>query len=71
MWGGFVCGTGLFSENIHGSGIRLGNGAGTDCNIQPKLGTVKLQGRVKIIFNGNSGEEVRPNVSPTVKLQLK
>lgn len=71
MWGGFVCGTGLFSENIHGSGIRLGNGAGTDCNIQPKLGTVKLQGRVKIIFNGNSGEVVRPNVSPAVKLQLK
>lgn len=70
MWGGFVCGTGLFSENIH---IGLGNGAGIDYNrnIQLKLGTVKLQGEVKIIFNGDSGEEVRPNVSPSVNLQLK
>lgn len=73
MWGGFVCGTGLFSENIHGSGFGVGNGAGIDSNwnIQLKLDTVKLQGKVKIIFNGDSGEEARPNVSPTINLQLK
>lgn len=73
MWRGFVCGTGLSSENIHGSGFGLGNGAGIDCNmnIQLKLGTVKLQGKVKIIFNGDSGEEARPNVSLIVNLQLK
>lgn len=73
MWGGFVCGTGLFSENIWGSGIGLGNGAGIDCNrnVQLKLSTVKLQGKVKIIFNGDSAEEVRPKVFPSVNLQLK
>lgn len=68
MWGGFFCGPGLFSENIHGRGVGLGSGAGIDCNrnIQLKLCTVKLQGKVKIIFNGESGEEERPNLSPSL-----